>query len=105
MSPQTQVPEDDLAASYTSWITCLYVNATSLMQIARIADSEDLFFERVVCPGKYIVFKSPADAVLEIYSSELVTGVLADRIPCSQLECSWDTSSSADSQAMAMQIG
>jgi hypothetical protein len=88
MSPQAKIPEDELVSTYTDWITCFYVNATSLMQIVRITDSEDFFFEKVVFPGKNIFFRSPADAVLEVCSSELVTGVLADRIPCSQLDCS-----------------
>jgi hypothetical protein len=81
----------------SGWMSCFYINATSTIQIVRVADDETWHLERVVLPGLHIVFHAPEDSFFEIYSSDMATGVLADRIPCIQLACTEkDGSSSLD---------
>jgi hypothetical protein len=58
------------------------------MQVIRIANIEDWYFERVVLPGMHVVFKAPQEAFLDICDSVMATGVLADRLPCQALACS-----------------
>lgn len=77
--PHPQSPE---------WLSCFYVNATSTIQIIRIEDIENGYFERVVLPGMHVMFKAPPEALLDIYESLMPSGVLADRIPCQALDCS-----------------
>jgi hypothetical protein len=72
----------------STWINCFYVNATSTIQVIRIANIEDWYFERVVLPGTHLVFKAPQEAFLDIYDSVMATGVLSDRLPCQVLACS-----------------
>ena len=72
----------------STWINCFYVNATSTIQVIRIANIEDWYFERVVLPGMHVVFKAPQEAFLDICDSVMATGVLADRFPCQALACS-----------------
>jgi hypothetical protein len=70
------------------WINCFYVNATSTIQIIRIANIEDWYFERVVLPGMHLVFKAPQESFVDVYDSVMATGVLSDRLPCQALACS-----------------
>ncbi|HIK46937.1 MAG TPA: DUF1830 domain-containing protein [Leptolyngbyaceae cyanobacterium M65_K2018_010] len=72
----------------TESLNCFYVNATSLIQVVRVVSESTWLSERVLSPGHRFLFKAPADATLEVYTGELATGVLADRIPCRQLACS-----------------
>jgi Domain of unknown function (DUF1830) len=65
---------------------CHYTNTTRYIQIARIANIDRWFLERVIIPGGSMIFEAPAAAQLEIYSSETVTSTLSDRIRCEQLQ-------------------
>ena len=58
-------------------ILCCYVNATSQIQIARITNIENWYFERVVFPGQRLV--------LEIHSGMMASAILSDTIPCTRL--------------------
>jgi hypothetical protein len=71
----------------SEWSRCFYVNATSTIQIVRIANIENWYFERVVLPGMHVLFEAPSEAFLDIYDSVMISGVLADRISCQQLAC------------------
>lgn len=64
---------------------CCYVNTTSQIQIARIANIPNWYFERAIFPGQRLFFEAPLDAELEIHASKMVSVVLADKIPCSRL--------------------
>jgi uncharacterized protein YjbI with pentapeptide repeats len=67
------------------WILHRYVNQTRSPQIVRIAYAHrDL--ERVVAPGETIEFAAIADACLEIYTSEAVTPLFAEKIPWTELQ-------------------
>jgi 3-hydroxymyristoyl/3-hydroxydecanoyl-(acyl carrier protein) dehydratase len=67
----------------------VYVNATSTLQVLRIANVPDWYFERVVFPGQQLFIEAKPEAVLEVYSGTMVTAVLEDRIVCESLEIVW----------------
>ncbi|MBC7880170.1 MAG: DUF1830 domain-containing protein [Anaerolineae bacterium] len=67
-------------------LTCSYANRTGSLQIVRITNIEGWYFERVVFPGQTILFCTAQDAVLEVYTGSHATCLLADTIPCTQLE-------------------
>lgn len=66
-------------------ILCSYVNATSQIQIARIANVADWYFERVVFPGQHLLFEAPPEAQLEIYTGTIATAILSEKIRCDRL--------------------
>jgi len=66
-------------------ILCCYVNVTTHIQIARIANIPEWYFERVVFPGQRLLFESPPEAKLEIYTGTFASAILSDCIPCSRL--------------------
>ena len=66
-------------------ILCCYVNATSQIQIARITNIENWYFERVVFPGQRLVFETLSEALLEIHSGMMASAILSDTIPCTRL--------------------
>lgn len=67
-------------------ILCCYVNATSQIQIARITNIPNWYFERVVFPGQRLVFEAHENAVLEIHSGMMASAILSDTIPCIKLK-------------------
>ncbi|MEY4520771.1 MAG: hypothetical protein RLZZ499_3371 [Cyanobacteriota bacterium] len=67
-------------------ILCCYVNATSQIQIARITNIPNWYFERVVFPGQRLVFEAHEKAVLEIHSGMMASAILSDTIPCIKLK-------------------
>jgi hypothetical protein len=64
---------------------CCYVNATSKIQVARITNVEDWYFERVVFPGQRLIFEALPMALLEIHTGMMASAILSDSIPCSRL--------------------
>ncbi|MBE9167434.1 DUF1830 domain-containing protein [Pleurocapsales cyanobacterium LEGE 06147] len=66
-------------------ILCCYVNATSQIQIARITNIPNWYFERVVFPGQRLVFEAVPDALLEIHTGMMASAILSDTIPCERL--------------------
>ncbi|OLP18345.1 hypothetical protein BST81_11155 [Leptolyngbya sp. 'hensonii'] len=67
-------------------ILCCYVNGSCQMQIARIADVPNWYFERVVFPGQRLLFEAPSLAHLEIHTSLTATSILTDHISCQTLK-------------------
>jgi hypothetical protein len=63
---------------------CCYINATSKIQIARITNIPNWYFERVVFPGQRLVFEAMPQALLEIHSG-MMSAILSDTIPCDRL--------------------
>ncbi len=51
-------------------ILCGYHNPTPQVQIIRITNIPNWYFERVVFPGEQLVFEALPEAVLEIYSND-----------------------------------
>ncbi|MGK7899998.1 MAG: DUF1830 domain-containing protein [Hormoscilla sp.] len=76
---------DPLPANQSGRILCCYVNATSKVQIARISNIPNWYFERVVFPGQRLVFEAVHEAVLEIHSGMMASAILSDKIPCDRL--------------------
>ena len=66
-------------------ILCCYVNKTSQIQIARITNISNWYFERVVFPGQRLVFETFSQALLEIHSGMMASAILSDTIPCERL--------------------
>jgi hypothetical protein len=66
-------------------ILCRYVNTTSKIQIARIQNIPNWYFERVVFPGQHLVFEAFLEAQLEIHTGMMASSILSDCIPCEQI--------------------
>ena len=69
----------------TGHIVCCYVNATSQIQIARITNIPNWYFERVVFPGQRLIFEALPEAILEIHTGMMASAILSDKIPCARL--------------------
>ncbi|MEL6911903.1 MAG: DUF1830 domain-containing protein [Cyanobacteria bacterium J06629_2] len=76
---------DPLFGNENDKILCCYVNATSQIQVARITNIANWYFERVVFPGQRLVFEALDEAVLEIHSGMMASAILSDTIPCAKL--------------------
>jgi hypothetical protein len=76
---------DPLPSDSTERILCCYVNATSKMQVARITNIPNWYFERVVFPGQRLIFEALPQAMLEIHCGMMASAILSDTIPCAQI--------------------
>jgi hypothetical protein len=66
-------------------VVCCYVNVTSKIQVARISNIPNWYFERVVFPGQRLMFEAPVAGQLEIHTGMMASAILSDTIPCSRL--------------------
>jgi len=73
-----------LPGDWSNRILCYYENATSHVQIARIANIPNWLFERVVFPRQRLLFEALPEALLEVRTSTSTT--LLDQIPCLHLQ-------------------
>lgn len=87
---------DPLPGDQSSYVVCCYVNATSKIQIGRISNIPNWYFERVVFPGQRLVFEAPPEAVLEIHTGMMASAIISDHIPCERLSISEESSSSVE---------
>ena len=79
-------PIDSLPQDYaTQRVTCCYVNATSSIQVARITNVQNWYFERVVFPGQRLLFETIPSACLEIHTGMIASAILTDTIVCASL--------------------
>jgi len=76
---------DPLPNDKDNKILCCYVNATSQIQVARITNIPNWYFERVVFPGQRLVFEASLNAVIEVHSGMMASAILSDTIPCTKL--------------------
>ncbi|WP_016950592.1 DUF1830 domain-containing protein [Anabaena sp. PCC 7108] len=76
---------DPLPPEQSGKFLCCYVNATSKMQVARISNIPNWYFERVVFPGQRLVFEAPIEAQMEIHTGMMASAILSDTIPCDRL--------------------
>ena len=76
---------DPLPSGDNNAVLCCYVNATSQIQIARITNIPNWYFERVVFPGQRLVFEANIEAILEIHTGMMASAILSDTIPCEKL--------------------
>lgn len=56
------------------------------MQIARITNVQNWYFERVVFPGQRLIFEAVSTAQLEIHCGMMASAILSDTIPCDRLK-------------------
>lgn len=64
---------------------CCYVNSTSKIQVVRITNIQNWYFERVVFPGQRLMFEASIRGQLEVHSGAMASSILEDTIPCSRL--------------------
>jgi hypothetical protein len=76
---------DPLPPDSSERMLCCYVNATSQIQVARITNIPNWYFERVVFPGQRLIFEALPDAQLEIHTGMMASAILSDNIPCDRL--------------------
>ncbi len=76
---------DPIPDGHQSILLCCYVNATNHIQIARITNIANWYFERVVFPGQRLVFEALPQAHLEIHTGMMASSILSDTIPCERL--------------------
>ena len=65
-------------------ILCFYINPTSQIQITRITNIPNYYWERVVFPGQQLIFTAVMSAILEIHTSD-TTIAGSKQIPCHHL--------------------
>ena len=75
------IPFDD-----TNTILCCYVNSSSKIQVVRVTNISNWYFERVVFPGQRLMFESNVEGQLEVHSSSIASSILEDTIPCARLK-------------------
>lgn len=87
---------DPLPADRSGEILCCYVNASSKIQVVRITNIPNWYFERVVFPGQRLVFEAFPEALLEIHTGMMATAILSDKIPCHRLRIGDESKSSGE---------
>jgi hypothetical protein len=75
-----------LPSRYQRKILCCYANNTSQIQIARIANIANWYFERVIFPKQRFLFEALPEAELEVYTYSSPTTLLTARLRCKSLE-------------------
>lgn len=73
---------DQLSYKGNNQILCYYANFTNLVQVLRIGNIPNWYFERVMFPGQRLMFEAAAEAVLEIHTGTVASAILSDKIPC-----------------------
>lgn len=97
---------DPIPPDAKAYILCCYVNATSKIQVVRITNISNWYFERVVFPGQRLVFEALPDAQLEIHSGMMASAILTDTIACnrlrieSELEADFEMDAAPDSPVL-----
>lgn len=95
---------DPLPSNFSERILCCYVNATSHIQIARITNIANWYFERVVFPGQRLLLEALPEAVLEIHTGNMASAILSDRIPCGRLQIDQEAPSSIIEDTHPVQV-
>ena len=76
---------DPLPPEHSGKILCCYVNATSKIQVTRISNIPNWYFERVVFPGQRLVFEVLPEAQMEVHTGMMASAIISDTIPCDRL--------------------
>jgi Domain of unknown function (DUF1830) len=77
---------DPVPSDRSDPIFCCYTNNSSQVQIVRITNIDNWYFERVAFPGQHLIFEAPMNAYLEIHTGKMASSILSDRIPCIRLQ-------------------
>jgi len=75
-----------LKSNESEQILCSYINATNHIQVARISNISNWYFERVLFPGQRLMFEAPQYAQLEIHMGNIASAILSDTISCDRLQ-------------------
>jgi Domain of unknown function (DUF1830) len=67
-------------------IKCLYINETEKVQITKIENIPNWYFERVVFPGQRLLFEAPSEAILGIFTGMMKSPTHVNSIPCESLK-------------------
>jgi Domain of unknown function (DUF1830) len=81
---------DPVPSNASNLICCCYINATSKIQVARITNIPNWYFERVVFPGQRLLFEALPQGHLEIHTGMMASSILSDTIPCRQIQITDD---------------
>ncbi|MEG4035419.1 DUF1830 domain-containing protein [Microcoleus sp. S36b_A4] len=73
---------DQLSYKGNKQILCYYANVSNQVQVVRIGNIPNWYFERVMFPGQRLMFEAAAEAVLEIHTGTVASAILSDKIPC-----------------------
>ena len=65
---------------------CCYVNTSTHVEVVRISNISNWYFERVVFPGQRLVFEAPPTARLEIHTGMAISSILSETIDCKELQ-------------------
>jgi hypothetical protein len=76
---------DPVPETQSVCVLCCYVNVTSKIQVVRITNVPNWYFERVVFPGQRMVFEAVNEAQLEVHTGMMASAILSDTIPCERL--------------------
>ncbi len=76
---------DPLPNGSNNRVLCCYVNPSDRIQVARITNIPNWYFERVVFPQQRLVFEAVPQALLEIHCGMMASAILSDTIPCERL--------------------
>ncbi|MBD2299055.1 DUF1830 domain-containing protein [Nostoc sp. FACHB-87] len=93
---------DSLPPEQSGKILCCYINATSKIQVARISNIANWYFERVVFPGQRLVFEAPIEAHMEIHTGMMASAILSDTIPCDRLALQEPSSSDFNTESSTL---
>ena len=77
-------------------ILCYYANVTNKIQVVRIANIPNWYFEKVLFPGQRLMFEALPEAVLEIHTGAVASAILSDKIPCYVLRVIEEVSAEAE---------
>ena len=67
-------------------VFCAYHNLSSSWQIIKIINLPNRYWEKTLAPGQYIAFEASIKAYLKVFSTQNVTTILTDTIPCCKLK-------------------
>jgi Domain of unknown function (DUF1830) len=81
----SQIIDPIPSSSGNELILCCYVNSTNSIQVVRVTDVPNWYFERVAFPGQRLIFEAVATAHLEIHTGMMASSILSDTIPCTEL--------------------
>ncbi len=90
---------DPLPSDSVQSMVCCYVNATSRIQVVRVTNIPNWYFERVVFPGQRLVFEALPEALLEVHCGMMASAILSDTIPCESLRVFEEASPRVDPAA------
>ncbi len=76
----------ELSSETSVRILCWYMNTSSKLEIARITNIPNWYFERTVFPGERLLFEAVPEAELEVCRTVETGAVVCERILCDRLQ-------------------